>query len=407
MADPTAAAERPLNILHVIRAPLGGLFRHVLDLCREQVRRGHRVGLLADSLTGGDNAKRTLAELAPLLHLGLRRVPMRRNPHPADILPLWEVTRWSSAAAIDVLHGHGSKGGVYARLAGLGSGRAGPIRVYTPHGGSLNYRPGTLTHRIYMQAERLLAARTDLLLFESAYVAERYQQLVGAPRHIFKIVRNAIAESEFVPIAPGPDAFDFLYVGELRAVKGIDTLLDALASAGRTLGFQPRALLVGTGPDREALQRQADRLGLGTDVEFAGSLPARTAFSRGRTLVVPSRAESLPYIVLEAAGARVPLIATDVGGIPEIFGPNRGRLLPPGRVDLLAARMIDAISMPAEARAAQAEELARYVRAHFSIDAMAEGIIAGYRDALKVKHADPSAHWSARMMPSYDRGAET
>jgi hypothetical protein len=55
----------PLNILHVFRAPVGGLFRHVLDLAREQIARGHRVGLIADSTTGGARAEAVLGELAP------------------------------------------------------------------------------------------------------------------------------------------------------------------------------------------------------------------------------------------------------------------------------------------------------------------------------------------------------
>ena len=50
------AADGPLNILHVLRAPVGGLFRHVVDLARGQTERGHRVGLIADSLSGGTAA---------------------------------------------------------------------------------------------------------------------------------------------------------------------------------------------------------------------------------------------------------------------------------------------------------------------------------------------------------------
>ena len=68
-------------------------------------------------------------------------------------------------------------------------------------------------------------------------------------------------------------------------------------------------------------------------------MPVREAFKLGRMLVVPSRAESMPYVVLEAAGARVPMIATNVGGIPEIFGPFRDRLGPPDDAEDLRARI--------------------------------------------------------------------
>ncbi len=70
--------QRKLRILHVLRAPLGGLFRHVVDLTYEQIARGHAVGLVTDSTTGGENAAATLSKLEPLLELGLLRVPMRR-----------------------------------------------------------------------------------------------------------------------------------------------------------------------------------------------------------------------------------------------------------------------------------------------------------------------------------------
>ena len=75
-------------------------------------------------------------------------------------------------------------------------------------------------------------------------------------------------------------------------------------------------------------------------------MPVREAFKLGRVLVVPSRAESMPYVVLEAAGARVPMIATDVGGIPEIFGPYRDRLGPADDPADLQARIEATLAMP-------------------------------------------------------------
>ena len=108
------------------------------------------------------------------------------------------------------------------------------MRAYTPHGGSFNYQPGTaLAPRSTWRAERLLAPSTDIFLFESAYIAGRFDALVGAHDGLRRIVPTASAPAEFAPVAPTADAADFLYVGELRAAKGIDTLLDALARVGR------------------------------------------------------------------------------------------------------------------------------------------------------------------------------
>ncbi|HZN29090.1 MAG TPA: glycosyltransferase family 4 protein, partial [Xanthobacteraceae bacterium] len=112
-------------------------------------------------------------------------------------------------------------------------------------------------------------------------------------------------------------------------------LLEAMALLTQG-GRRVTATIVGDGPDRAALQAQAAALGLAAQVRFVGAKPARAGFALGRLLVVPSRAESLPYIVLEAAAVGLPMIATDVGGIPEIFGPDADALVPPGDPAALA-----------------------------------------------------------------------
>jgi glycosyl transferase family 4 len=106
-----------LNILHVLRAPVGGLFRHVCDLARGQAARGHRVGVVADAASGGDRADAALADLAPALALGLTRVPMTRNIGGGDLAAIRHVGQRATELGVDVLHGHGAKGGAYARLA--------------------------------------------------------------------------------------------------------------------------------------------------------------------------------------------------------------------------------------------------------------------------------------------------
>ena len=127
-----------LRIVHVLRAPLGGLFRHVLDLTREQIARGHEVGLITDSLTGGTQADNVLEELRPCLALGLLRLPIRRLPHPSDLLLLLRIQARLRELRPDVIHGHGSKGGSFARLPGLLALQGRVTRAYTPHGGSFN-----------------------------------------------------------------------------------------------------------------------------------------------------------------------------------------------------------------------------------------------------------------------------
>jgi glycosyltransferase involved in cell wall biosynthesis len=373
--------ERKLRILHVFRAPLGGLFRHVVDLAREQVARGHAVGLIADSLTGGSRANEVLSDLAPSLELGLCRIPMHRPAHILDAVAASRVAHHADQLDVDVIHGHGSKGGAYTRLPALFPTKRKAIRAYTPHGGSFNYRGGPLVERGYMMAERLLAAGTDVFLFESAFVAQQFRRRVGPTTKLTRVVYNGLSPMEFLPTEPRADAAEFLYIGELRAAKGIDTLIDALALLSET-GMRPRLVLVGTGPDERELIARTETRGVSAQVTFAGLVPARLAFPLGRVLVVPSRAESLPYIVLEATAAQMPIVATDVGGINEIFGPFRDRLIAPDDPQILADTLRKMLARsPAELRA-DSQTLASFVKTKFKISDMADSVLAGYAEAI-------------------------
>ena len=392
-----AAGGGSLRILHVLRAPLGGLFRHVVDLAREQIARGHEVGIVCDSTTGGESGDRVLGELQPHLALGLSRFAMSRNPHPGDLATLLHVMKRTRDTDPDVVHGHGSKGGLHARLPGLWPSRI--VRAYTPHGGSFNYRPGTAVHRAYMTAERVLKRGTDIFLFESAFIADRFRAYAGDPGALTRVVWNGIGDAEFLPVAPAPDAVDFLYIGELRAAKGIDTFIDAIAEVDRVSDFRPRAVMAGTGPDREHLIGQAARRGLSERIRFLGAMRARDAFARARVMVVPSRAESLPYVVLEAAGARLPMVSTNVGGIPEIFGPHADRLIPCDDPVSMAAHLLRALRQTDGERAREAAELARFVASRFTIRQMVDAVIDGYRDALAAKGARKTLPAEIEMQP--------
>src|SRR5262245_62129927 len=156
------------RILHCLRAPVGGLFRHVRDLAAEQAQRGHLVGVVCDAAGGDPLTEARLAVLEPHLALGLLRTPMSRELGPSDVSAYRAIRKHAFATGFNVVHGHGAKGGAYSRLVARalkGAGRN-VVSCYTPHGGSLHYSPASMAGRIYMQLERRLARDTDALLFE-------------------------------------------------------------------------------------------------------------------------------------------------------------------------------------------------------------------------------------------------
>ena len=380
------ASCESLKILHVFRAPIGGLFRHVLDVAHGQVARGHRVGLIVDSMTGGARAEAALAELAPRLAFGIERIAIPRQLSLRDLPALRHVARRIAALKPDVLHGHGAKGAALVRLAPR---RSGGIRVCTPHGGTLVYAPGTLGGGFYRMLERVLSWRTDLFLFESDYAAAEFNRVVGRPGGLVRIACNGVGNTEFMPIPTRPDAADIVCVGELRPVKGFDVLFEALAILKRS-GRVVQITIAGEGPDAGKLKALSGALALTDQIRFAGHLPVREAFAMGRIMVMPSRAESLPYVMLEAAAAAMPIIATRVGGIADVFGPQSDRLLPPGDATALAEAIGAALADPAEIKRAAAIIQAR-VRSHFTIDAMVAGGLAAYREALATRKAQQFA----------------
>jgi glycosyltransferase involved in cell wall biosynthesis len=365
---------QPLRILHVLRSPVGGLFRHVVDLARGQAARGHQVGIVADASTGGEPAEVAFAALAPHLALGLSRVPMSRDIGMSDVAARRHVAQRARETQADVLHGHGAKGGAYARLTGHA------MRVYTPHGGSLHYRRSSPVGLLYLTLEQVLMARTELFLFESRYGRDAFTEKIGTPRALVRVVHNGVTAEEFTEVTAQADATDVVFIGELRMLKGVDVLLDALARLAHE-GRAVSATIVGDGPDAALFRAQGERLGLGTSVRFSGAMPARMAFPLGRLMVAPSRAESLPYIILETAAAAVPLITTDVGGIPEVFGPQAARLVPPGDAAALAAALRAALADPAALRNETLTLRAR-VQAEFSADVMTDGVLAAYAEAI-------------------------
>jgi glycosyltransferase involved in cell wall biosynthesis len=210
-----------------------------------------------------------------------------------------------------------------------------------------------------------------------------FARKIGTPRGLVRIVHNGVPAAEFEPVPAQPDASDLVFIGELRMLKGIDVLIDAIALLGRN-GRPVTATLVGDGADRAVFVAQVERLNLKNVIRFLPATPARRAQALGRVMVVPSRVESLPYVVLEAAASAKPLIATRVGGIPEIYGELAQHLVPPEDAAALAQAIRQALEHP-ELAAKSAARLRERVAASFSLKAMVDGVLAAYAEALEKK----------------------
>lgn len=367
------AGDSPLRILQIMRAPVGGLFRHVADLTEALHGMGHQVGIVADSLASDGQTEARLNDLGKYAALGIHRMPMPRVLGFDDLRTPLRLRRLAKQLNVSILHGHGAKGGFGARLARIGNSSV--TALYTPHGGVLHFDPKSKSGALFMQIERSLLGATEAVIFESEYGRRVFAEKIAQPRCRNLVIHNGLRPQEFEIIEPRTDAADFVFVGELRMLKGIDLIVSALAQMDRPATL----VMAGDGPDKAELLSLIARHGLEDRVKLAGVQPARQMFAQGRCVLVPSRAESLPYIVLEAAAAGRPVIATDVGGINEIFGPTAGALIPSKSVEALKSAMQSWLDDPA---AAQNLAVARraFVSENFSVEHMAGEIAELYRE---------------------------
>lgn len=375
-------ARRKLRILQVLRAPLGGLFRHVNDLTRELSARGHAVGLVVDSLVADGLTRDRLDALKSATALGIHHFPMPRVFGPGDLTTPLAVRALADRLGTEVMHGHGAKGGVCARLARIG--RKDRVAVYTTHGGVLNYRPGSIQSRVFLGLERRLLPFTDAVVFESDFARRTFTARIGAPRCAGPVIHNGLLPSEFEPIARRPDAADFVFIGEFRSAKGVDILMRALAPVKTRDGRPATLVAAGDGPMMDEIRQLVATLGLSHRVKLLGVAPARPTLAMARCMVVPSLAESLPYVVLEGAAAGLPVISTDVGGIAELFGSLSDQLIPPRDETALRQAMQTYLDSPEPAEARARAHL-DYIRPRFSVDAMTDGIETLYHQVLEMR----------------------
>jgi glycosyltransferase involved in cell wall biosynthesis len=303
-----------MRILHVFRGPIGGLFRHVCDLVRGQHALGHEIGILCDSSTGGKSADKVLSNLAPLCTLGIARLPMSNMPNLADLPCIAKARQMTREHKIDIIHGHGAKGGLYARLAALMTRKS---AVYTPHGGSLHYNWSEFPGFFFVATEWALRHCTAGFAFVCDYERDLFTTKIGVGSAQVNMVHNGLWAEEFKRADSASNAHDILFVGELCHRKGVDILINAVAE------LKPKrklsVALVGDGPETEEYKVLVNSLGLDDQISFLGRLPIAKALPLGRLFVLPSRAESFPYVILEAIAASRPTISTKIAGIGEVL----------------------------------------------------------------------------------------
>jgi glycosyltransferase involved in cell wall biosynthesis len=302
----------------VVRPSEGGAFGHVATLSRELARRNHEV-----AICGPHGAWKDLG--VEVIELDI----VRPISPPADLVALRRLAGIVRAFAPDVVHAHGSKGGVMARLARLATPRV-PV-VLTPHGyafaGYFSRRSERFAYRSVETALARLASRVLCVCEAEARLAAS----VGPKRRI-RVVHNGIEPPR--EVRPDPDLAALsdrgpviVAITGLRSGKGDETLVRAFGALARA-GLPGTLVIVGDGPERAAVEAESDAAGIADRVILLGErLDVFPILAASDIFVSPSWAESFPYSVLEAMAFGLPIVATDVGGVPEAIEDGATGLL--------------------------------------------------------------------------------
>ena len=230
--------------------------------------------------------------------------------------------------------------------------------------------------------------RVDTIITVSGCSRTDLLTMIGKEHGNTVTIHNGIDPNRFVfREAPGQDhGNQLLFLGGLKRVKGIDILLQALQTVIRELP-ETKLHIAGSGPEFGRLESLARNLALSESVVFLGKKDnIHGLFLDSSCLILPSRQENLPLVLLEAMSSGVPVIATEVGGIPEIVRHGEtGILVPPENPGRLAEAIIDTLRNPE-----RAAERAKRARAAIQEDYSVRGMVDRYLDMISelVRHHD-------------------
>lgn len=389
------AGDEPIRVLRVIaRLNVGGPALHVSYLTSELDKIGYQTTLVTGTVGEHEGSMEYVVRergIEPVYLPGLQReiAPL------SDAHAVRALVKMIRELKPDVLHTHTAKAGAVgrtaARLAGADRPRA---VVHTFHGHVLSGYFGAATTRGFRQVERALARSTDALIAVSPEVRDDLVALGVAPAERITVVRLGLDLDSRVTAPPGareeerarlgvpPERFVVGWLGRMTDIKRVDVLLDAFAALRRS-GVDAALVLVGDGPLRADLERQADALAITDATHFVGyRANVAPLYAALDAVALSSANEGTPVAVIEALAAGVPAVSTDVGGVSDVVVDGKsGFLVPAGDWVALANRL---------ERLAGSEDLRRelgrfgsdWVRSRYSVPRLVDDVDALYRSLL-------------------------
>jgi glycosyltransferase involved in cell wall biosynthesis len=386
----------PVKVLRVIaRLNMGGPALHVAYLTAGLAERGYDTTLVAGTLARGEDS---MAFVAEELGVDVVRIDeLRRDIAPVrDALAVVKLARLIRSERPRILHTHTAKAGAVGRLAALLAGDARPpIVVHTFHGHVLRGYFDPIRSAGFRLLERWLARTSTALVAVSPEVRDDLVALGVAPAGKFAVVRLGVELDDRVdPDANGrvetrrllgipPERFAVGWIGRMTGVKRTDDVLLAFRRL-RERGVDACLCLVGDGPDRDHVERRAHELGVMRDTFFLGyQEEVAPFFSAFDAFVLPSVNEGTPVTAIEALAGGRPVVATRVGGVPDVVRDGvDGFLVEAGAIDDLAERLQRLADDP-DLRARMGAAGRERVVARYAVDRLVDDMDRLYRSLLE------------------------
>lgn len=313
-----------------------------------------------------------------------------------DLRAFWGLYRMLRRYRPHIVHTHTAKAGALGRLAAW-MARV-PVIIHTYHGHALTGYFGGLKAAIFLRIEALLGRLTDVLITVSEAVKQDLVALGVAPAEHIRVIplgldlqglANALPAGSLRRQAAFPDGVPLVgIVGRLVPIKDLPTFLRAAVLVRKA---RPEVCfsVVGDGEDRTALEGLTRELGLGSAVFFHGWRWDMAEVYGDLDLAVNcSRNEGTPVALIEALAAARPVVATAVGGTPDLLGGgSRGLLVPPGDPQALAAAMLMALSGGPEVEARR-QAGREHVLALHSVRRLVNDIDQLYREQLALRFGE-------------------
>jgi glycosyltransferase involved in cell wall biosynthesis len=371
-----------IRVLHIItRLDVGGSTENTL-ISATRIPRGEFVSALASGPS--DAPPPGLAATLRSARVHRFEIPTLVRPVriPGDARALRDLWRLIRALRPDIVHTHSSKAGFVGRLAAHLAGV--PHILHTPHGHVFQgyFSPGAT--RAFAALERLAARWTDRIITLTDAEAEQHRALrIGRTAQFVTIPSGVDLETVegAVPARVVPDGRVIGCVGRLVPIKGHCHLLDA---APGILARCPEArfVLVGDGELRPTLEAQARMLGVADRVVFTGFREDVPALLAGMDIVaLPSLNEGMGRVLVMAMALGKPVVATRVGGVPELLQEGAaGTLVPPGDPGALGEAVRELLRDPT--RATALGEAGRRRAARYGATAMVEALTQLYREVV-------------------------